>query len=83
MDYFGINSPNDLPKIKEVLADEAMNATIIKPEDFASSTTSAEDSENSTIIVNEQGELLINDEGNTNKENSENNEEDSNKNSEE
>lgn len=83
MDYFGINSPNDLPKIKEVLADEAMNATIIKPEDFASNTVSAEDSENSTIVVNEQGELLINDEGNSNNENSENNEEDSAKNSEE
>jgi segregation and condensation protein B len=83
MDYFGINSPNDLPKIKEVLADEAMNATIIKPEDFASNTASAEDSEISTIVVNEQGELLMNDEGNSNNENSENNEEDSDKNSEE
>lgn len=83
MDYFGINSPNDLPKIKEVLADEAMNATIIKPEDFASNTPSAEDTENSTIVVNEQGVLLIHDDGNTNNEISENNEEDSAKNSEE
>jgi len=34
MDYFGINSTDDLPKIKEVLADQIVEATVIKPEDF-------------------------------------------------
>lgn len=34
MDYFGINSTEDLPKIREVLADQVVEATIIKPEDF-------------------------------------------------
>ncbi len=34
MDYFGINSTDDLPKIREVLADQLVEATIIKPEDF-------------------------------------------------
>lgn len=34
MDYFGINSTEDLPKIREVLADQIVEATIIKPEDF-------------------------------------------------
>jgi segregation and condensation protein B len=34
MDYFGINSTEDLPKIKEVLADQIVEATVIKPEDF-------------------------------------------------
>ncbi|MEY3539278.1 MAG: SMC-Scp complex subunit ScpB [Bacteroidota bacterium] len=34
MDYFGINSTEDLPKIKEVLADQLIEATVIKPEDF-------------------------------------------------
>ena len=34
MDYFGINSTNDLPKIREVLADQLVEATVIKPEDF-------------------------------------------------
>ena len=34
MDYFGINSTEDLPKIREVLADQIVEATVIKPEDF-------------------------------------------------
>jgi hypothetical protein len=34
MDYFGINSTDDLPKIREVLADQLVEATVIKPEDF-------------------------------------------------
>ncbi|TAG13414.1 MAG: SMC-Scp complex subunit ScpB [Sphingobacteriia bacterium] len=34
MDYFGINNAGDLPKIKEVLAEQLVEATIIKPEDF-------------------------------------------------
>lgn len=32
MDYFGINSADELPKINEVLMEEAMKATIINPE---------------------------------------------------
>jgi len=32
MDYFGINSPADLPKINEVLMEEAMKATLINPQ---------------------------------------------------
>jgi segregation and condensation protein B len=34
MDYFGINSPEDLPKIREVLAEQLIEGTIINPEDF-------------------------------------------------
>jgi segregation and condensation protein B len=34
MDYFGINSAEDLPKIKEVLAEQLIEGTIINPEDF-------------------------------------------------
>ena len=30
MDYFGINSPDDLPKIKEVLNQEIIEATKIE-----------------------------------------------------
>jgi segregation and condensation protein B len=29
MDYFGINSPNDLPKISEVLMEELVKATVV------------------------------------------------------
>lgn len=36
MDYFGINSTADLPKIREVLADQIVEGTIINPEDFTS-----------------------------------------------
>lgn len=34
MDYFGLNSTEDLPKIKEVLAEQLIEGTIINPEDF-------------------------------------------------
>jgi segregation and condensation protein B len=50
MDYFGINSPEDLPKIKEVLADQVVQPTIVHHTDF-------ETSEN--LIVTEDGELII------------------------
>lgn len=32
MDYFGINSPNELPKIDEVLMEELVKATVVNPE---------------------------------------------------
>lgn len=41
MDYFGINSPGDLPKIKEVLMEELVEATKINNED--SVTTQVEE----------------------------------------
>jgi segregation and condensation protein B len=50
MDYFGINSPEDLPKIKEVLADQVVQPTIVHHTDF-------ETSEN--LVVTEDGELVI------------------------
>jgi segregation and condensation protein B len=31
MDYFGINSSDDLPKIREILADQAIEPTVVKP----------------------------------------------------
>jgi segregation and condensation protein B len=34
MDYFGINSTDDLPKIKEVLSEQLVEGTIIRNEDF-------------------------------------------------
>ena len=34
MDYFGINSAEDLPKIREVLSEQLIEGTIINPEDF-------------------------------------------------
>ncbi len=36
MDYFGLNSTDDLPKIREVLAEQVIEGTLINPEDFRS-----------------------------------------------
>ncbi len=45
MDYFGINSAEDLPKIKEVLMEELVEATRINNEEIAEeSTTNPEES---------------------------------------
>src|SRR3954466_2036248 len=41
MDYFGINSPEDLPKIKEVLSDQIVEPTIIHHTEFEQSETLA------------------------------------------
>ena len=61
MDYFGINNTDDLPKIKEVLADQIVEGTIINPEDFVSSqeyiAEEAEALENN-LSVNEEGILV-------------------------
>lgn len=71
MDYFGINSAADLPKIKEVLADQIVEGTIVKPEDFTDANVSASLSEEyptdetiidgdvSSLTVNEDGTLMI------------------------
>lgn len=61
MDYFGINSTDDLPKIKEVLADAAAEPTLIQLSDFQSHLQKEEDSENAAISdleVNNQGEIV-------------------------
>lgn len=68
MDYFGINSPEDLPKIREVLA-EVVEATIIRPEDFTDKPIADEvaaeehqDGDVSDLTVNKDGELTVRDE---------------------
>jgi segregation and condensation protein B len=49
MDYFGINSPEDLPKIKEVLADQVVQPTVIHHTDF----------EQSDLQVSDEGALVM------------------------
>lgn len=51
MDYFGINSAEDLPKIKEVLADQIVEATVVKGE--AQEETAGSEEEATTIIQSE------------------------------
>lgn len=67
MDYFGINSAADLPKIREVLAEQLVEGTIINPEDFTDQNVASaveepltEEGDVSDITVNEEGELIIN-----------------------
>src|SRR5574339_747740 len=42
MDYFGINSAEDLPKIKEVLAEQIIEPTIVNEADFISESANTE-----------------------------------------
>lgn len=61
MDYFGINSPADLPKIKEVLGDELVEPTVINLKDFESTEPTLfneEEEDDSLLVVNDKGELL-------------------------
>src|SRR5215218_5877802 len=52
MDYFGINTPEDLPKIKEVLAEQAVEPTVIHHSDFEQSEK---------LAVSDDGELVVED----------------------
>lgn len=53
MDYFGINHPEDLPKIKEVLADQLVEPTVIHHTEMV---------EASAMRVTDEGELVDPDE---------------------
>ena len=53
MDYFGINTPEDLPKIKEVLAEQLVQPTVVNHTDFEQSET---------LAVTDAGELISADE---------------------
>jgi len=60
MDYFGLNSADDLPKIKEVLAEQLVEPTYIEQPEQKTETTN-EAAENSAFTVGENGELIVND----------------------
>lgn len=57
MDYFGINSADELPKIKEVLADQLVEPTILK--DVRAEDEKRDDA--AALAVTEGGELINND----------------------
>jgi segregation and condensation protein B len=67
MDYFGINSAADLPKLKEIFADTIVDPTIIthNPGEMASlqpetpTHREAPEGEISPLVVSEEGELII------------------------
>lgn len=67
MDYFGINTPDDLPKIKEVLAEQIIEPTIVNQSDFVSESANTEEApavtpaeEPTNLAVTESGELIEN-----------------------
>jgi segregation and condensation protein B len=57
MDYFGINSADDLPKIREVLADQLVEPTIIKNVELLPATPGEKDND-AILSVTEEGELI-------------------------
>jgi segregation and condensation protein B len=59
MDYFGLNSSDDLPRIREVLADQFVEPTIVRLEH--TEETTVEYAETSDLQVGENGELIAND----------------------
>ena len=62
MDYFGINSAEDLPKIREVLAEQMVEPTLINRLEHDREIISTDDqpAEPSTLSITETGELIIN-----------------------
>jgi len=63
MDYFGINSAEELPKIKEVLADQAVEPTNIKDTLSAGdkkTDSGDEETEVEALAVTDTGELVVN-----------------------
>ena len=62
MDYFGINSAADLPKIREVLAEKLIEGTLVLPFDLITEKIPSDDIINkgpAKIIVNNTGELNV------------------------
>jgi segregation and condensation protein B len=58
MDYFGINSPEELPTIREVTPDEAAEPTVLKDTLFGKGA--GEEEQNDELLsVTESGELII------------------------
>jgi segregation and condensation protein B len=60
MDYFGINSSDELPKIKEVLAEQLVEPTVMK-DTLEQNEEKADDGEVvEALAVTDSGELIIN-----------------------
>jgi segregation and condensation protein B len=57
MDYFGINSPADLPQLDDVASQEVVNPTIVGESRMVDEDMPGQ--ENTSLLVNEQGEIII------------------------
>ena len=71
MDYFGINTADDLPKIKEVLADQLVEPTIINhgEQEVSADEATAGTTSETELSVAVSGELIINKNGEEGEEN--------------
>lgn len=58
MDYFGINSADDLPKIKEILAEQAVEATYLKTGEGNEEENATEEDSAAFLAVAPNGELI-------------------------
>jgi segregation and condensation protein B len=58
MDYFGINSADELPKIKEVLAEQMVEPTLIRHTESEQQKTETDEDANALLSVTEEGELI-------------------------
>lgn len=58
MDYFGINSPADLPKIKEVFADQLVEPTNIKDAEMEAALNGEEATAETVLAVSADGDLV-------------------------
>jgi segregation and condensation protein B len=60
MDYFGLNHPDDLPRIKEVLQEELAHPTFLQAQQPQQGPAEeGTDEENGSLAVSENGELLL------------------------
>jgi len=60
MDYFGLNSADDLPRIREVLAEQMVEPTHVQQPGQVNEGSGETSAENSAFIVGENGELIVN-----------------------
>jgi len=58
MDYFGINSPEELPKIKEVLADQIVEPTVVNGQQTTEGESDIPSEDGAPLVVSENGELI-------------------------
>lgn len=59
MDYFGINSADDLPKIKEVLAEQLVEPTVMKDVNMEDEIKPEDGDETAALAVTNGGELIV------------------------
>ena len=60
MDYFGINSADELPRIKEVLAEQLVEPTSMKDTKEANEENTEETDGAEALLVTDSGELIVN-----------------------